>query len=364
MKKKYKIAVLPGDGIGPEIIKEAYKIISVIKKKKYINLQTKEYDVGGIAIDKYNIALPEHTLIGCQNSDAILFGSVGGPKWNHLKLEKKPEISSLLSLRKFFNLFINLRPVKLHKKLLHFSPLKTNIIKKGFDILFIRELTGGIYFGVPKGRNELDPNNICAFDTAIYNTYEITRIAQFAFQQARKRKKKLVSIDKSNVLESSKLWREVVTKISYTFPEVQIEHLYVDNAAMQLIQNPSQFDVILCPNLFGDILTDESASLIGSLGMLPSASLNQKNFGLYEPAGGSAPDLKGKNLANPIAQILSLAMLFKYSLGFLDISEAIEHAVITVLKQGHHTYDISDKINFISTDMMGTKISENLMKIL
>ncbi|WP_343126727.1 3-isopropylmalate dehydrogenase [Buchnera aphidicola] len=360
----YKIAILPGDGIGPEIMTEAYKILSVIQKKKKIKIYTKEFDVGGKAIDKYNTALPKNTLKGCQESDAILFGAVGGPKWNYLLPEKKPEISSLLFLRKFFNLFINLRPAKLYKNLNNLSPLKEKIIKNGFDILFIRELIGGIYFGLPKGRNNLNPENISAFDTAIYSTNEIKKISKFAFKQALKRKKKIVSIDKANVLESSILWREVVTKVSKDFPEVQLTHLYVDNAAIQLIKDPSQFDVILCPNLFGDILTDECAILTGSLGMLPSASLNKKKFGLYEPAGGSAPELQNKNLANPIAQILSLAMLFKYSFNLTNISLAIENAILLTLKQGYFTQDLSNGLNFVTTSTMGTKISENLLKIL
>lgn len=364
MKKRYNIAVLPGDGIGPEVMLQAYKILDVINNNSSINIDTNEYDVGGIAIDKYKKSLPDKTLNGCKESDAILFGSIGGPKWSNLPKNIQPERGALLPLRKIFNLFLNIRPAKLFSNLENLSPLKHNIRKKGIDILCIRELIGGIYFGLPKGRNEIIPTNISAFDTEIYSTQEIERIAKIAFQISLTRKKNIVSIDKSNVLESSILWREVVTHVSKSFPTVKLTHLYVDNAAMQLIKNPYLFDIILCSNLFGDILSDECAMLTGSIGMLPSASLNEKMFGLYEPAGGSAPELKGKNLANPIAQILSLAMLFKYSLKLNKISKYIELSVIKTLKKGYRTLDIANNKNYITTNEMGNKISKILLKMM
>ncbi|VFP81299.1 3-isopropylmalate dehydrogenase (plasmid) [Buchnera aphidicola (Cinara kochiana kochiana)] len=364
MKKIFNIAVLPGDGIGPEVMLETYKILNVINNKFGYKIHTHEFDIGGIAFDKFGTPLPKKTLDGCIKSDAILFGSVGGKKWTCLSRDKQPERGALLPLRRFFNLFINIRPIKLNNDLKQLSPLREGIIKDGFDILCIRELIGGIYFGLPKGRNTFNKKNISAFDTEIYSTKEIERIAKIAFQLSLKRKKQVCSIDKANVLESSSLWREVVTNVSKNFPDVKLQHLYVDNAAMQLIKNPNQFDVILCSNLFGDILSDECAMLTGSIGMLPSASLNKNFFGLFEPAGGSAPDLKGKNLANPIAQILSLALLFEYSLNLKHISQYIELAVIKTLKKGYRTLDISDGKNYISTNQMGTKIAKKLSEII
>ncbi|CAL4320732.1 3-isopropylmalate dehydrogenase [Buchnera aphidicola (Eriosoma lanigerum)] len=352
----YKIAVLSGDGIGPEIIREGYKILEVVKKKYSLNLILKEYDVGGKAIDKYGIALPEETLIGCKNSHAILFGAVGGPKWHDLPTEEQPERAALLPLRKFFNLFSNLRPAKLHKDLVHLSPLRSEIASKGFDILCIRELTSGVYYGRPKGRTKKNGQEF-AFDTAVYYNYEIERIARIAFKLARTRKKSIVSIDKANVLETSILWREVVNKVSKEYSDVNVKHLYIDNACMQIIKNPQDFDIILSSNLFGDILSDECAMLTGSIGMLPSASLNNMQFGLYEPAGGSAPDIAGKNIANPIALILSLSMLFKYSLQLYNIAEDIEWSVNEVLKNGYRTFDITNQNNYISTQEMGNKIA-------
>lgn len=364
MKKEYEIAILPGDGIGPEVMLQAYKILNVIKSNAVMKINYHEYDVGGVAIDRYGIALPKKTLEGCKKSNAILFGSIGGPQWASLPSNMQPERGGLLPLRKFFNLFINIRPARLHKILINLSPLKDKIIRNGIDILFIRELIGGIYFGRPKGRKIIDSKNSIAFDTEVYSTQEIERIAKIAFQLALKRRKKVCSIDKSNVLESSMLWREVVNHVSKKFPTVFLEHLYVDNAAMQLIKKPSEFDVLLSSNLFGDILSDECAILTGSIGMLPSASLNEKFFGLYEPAGGSAPELKGKNIANPIAQILSLAMLFRYSLKSDKISNFIELAIIKTLQKGYRTFDISCNEKYVTTDVMGTKIAEKLLKMI
>ncbi|VFP86687.1 3-isopropylmalate dehydrogenase (plasmid) [Buchnera aphidicola (Cinara pseudotaxifoliae)] len=364
MKKSFSIAVLPGDGIGPEVMLEAYKVLNVINCQSGYKINTREFDIGGVAFDKFGTPLPKKTLDGCINSDAILFGSVGGKKWSCLSKKKQPERGALLPLRQFFDLFINIRPIKLINALKKLSPLREDIVSNGFDILCVRELVGGIYFGLPKGRNTFDKKNISAFDTEIYSTKEIERIAKVAFSLSLKRRKIVVSVDKANVLESSVLWREVVTAVSKQFPEVTLHHLYIDNAAMQLIKNPSQFDVLLCSNMFGDILSDECAMLTGSIGMLPSASLNKKFFGLFEPAGGSAPDLKGKNLANPIAQILSLALLFKYSLNLKYIAEKIELAVIKTLKKGYRTIDISDGKNYIHTNQMGTNIAKTLSEII
>lgn len=364
MEKSYNIAVLPGDGIGPEVMTQAYKVLNVINKKSNFQINFDEFLIGGIAIDKCGTPLPKKTLDGCIKSDAILFGSIGGKKWSSLPHDKQPERGALLPLRKFFNLFLNIRPIKLHRTLKQLSPLKEEIVKDGFDILCIRELIGGIYFGLPKGRNTFDKKNISAFDTEIYSSKEIEQIANVAFQISSKRKKKVCSIDKANVLESSVLWREIVINVSKNFPDVELKHLYVDNAAMQLIKNPNQFDVILCSNLFGDILSDECAMLTGSIGMLPSASLNKKFFGLFEPAGGSAPDLINKNLANPIAQILSLSLLFEYSLKLNDISKCIELAVMKTLNDGYRTLDISDGKNYVSTNEMGNKIAETLSRII
>ncbi|WP_075432462.1 3-isopropylmalate dehydrogenase [Buchnera aphidicola] len=364
MKKKYELAILPGDGIGPEVMLQIYKILNIINANYTVQIHFHEYDIGGIAFDKYGTALPQKTLDGCKKSHAILFGSVGGPQWTSLPANLQPERGSLLPLRKFFNLFINIRPAKLYKMLENFSPLKKNIVKKGIDILCVRELIGGIYFGLPKGRKGKNLKHSIAFDTEVYSTYEIERIAKIAFQLALKRKKIVSSIDKANVLESSILWREVVTHVSKKFPTVQVNHLYIDNATMQLIKSPHLFDVLLCSNLFGDIISDECAMLTGSIGMLPSASLNENFFGLYEPAGGSAPDLKGKNIANPIAQILSLAMLLRYSLKLNSIANLIESAVVKVLQKGYRTFDITDNKKYITTDEMGTKISEKLLKMI
>ncbi|WP_343190507.1 3-isopropylmalate dehydrogenase (plasmid) [Buchnera aphidicola (Mollitrichosiphum nigrofasciatum)] len=361
MKKKMKIAILPGDGIGPEVMNETYKIINVLKEKFKLNIQTSEYDVGGIAIDKYGTPLPKKTLIGCEKSDAILFGSVGGEKWRNLPLDKQPESGSLLPIRKYFKLFYNIRPSILYKGLEEISPIKNKIIKNGFNILCIRELTGGIYFGKPK-KQKLNVINKYALDTKIYYQKEIERITKIAFKLARKRKKKITSIDKSNVLYSSLLWRNTVNKISKKYPDVEVKHLYIDNAVMQIINNPKQFDVLLCSNLFGDIISDGCAMITGSVGMLPSASINKEGFGLYEPAGGSAPDIKGKNLANPIAQILSLALLIKHTFKLYKIADYIENAVKKTLQKGYKTADLAKNNTYIHTNTMGDIIAKFLYK--
>ncbi|WP_387464857.1 3-isopropylmalate dehydrogenase [Photorhabdus sp. RM323S] len=356
MSNSYHIAILPGDGIGPEIMTQAHKILDAIRQRFNIRITTSEYDVGGIAIDRHGCPLPLETVTGCEQADAILFGSVGGPKWEHLPPAKQPERGALLPLRKHFKLFSNLRPARLYAGLEVFCPLRSDIAAKGFDILCVRELTGGIYFGQPKGR-EGQGKYERAFDTEIYHRFEIERIARIAFESARKRRNKVTSIDKANVLQSSVLWREVVTEIAKEYPDVVINHMYIDNATMQLIKDPSQFDVMLCSNIFGDILSDECAMITGSMGMLPSASLNEKSFGLYEPAGGSAPDIAGKGIANPIAQILSAALLLRYSLGHHDAANAIEQAVNHVLEQGYRTTDLAGNGKAISTDEMGSVIA-------
>ncbi|HEK2897914.1 TPA: 3-isopropylmalate dehydrogenase [Proteus mirabilis] len=357
MSKNYHIAVLPGDGIGPEVMAQAQKVMKAVSKRFSLNITTKEYDIGGIAIDNHGTPLPADTLAGCEQADAILFGSVGGPKWEHLPANEQPERGALLPLRKHFKLFCNLRPARLYEGLEAYCPLRADIAQRGFDILCVRELTGGIYFGQPKGR-EGEGAQERAFDTEIYHRYEIERIARFAFESARKRRHKVTSIDKANVLQSSILWREVVTGIAKEYPDVEIQHMYIDNATMQLIKDPSQFDVLLCSNIFGDILSDECAMITGSMGMLPSASVNEERFGLYEPAGGSAPDIAGKNIANPIAQILSAALLLRYSFNEDNAAQAIEDAITQVLAKGYRTADLAGDGNAITTAEMGDRIAQ------
>lgn len=357
MSKNYHIAVLPGDGIGPEVMAQAQKVMKAVSERFSLNITTKEYDIGGIAIDNHGTPLPVDTLAGCEQADAILFGSVGGPKWEHLPANEQPERGALLPLRKHFKLFCNLRPARLYEGLEAYCPLRADIAQRGFDILCVRELTGGIYFGQPKGR-EGEGAQERAFDTEIYHRYEIERIARFAFESARKRRHKVTSIDKANVLQSSILWREVVTGIAKEYPDVEIQHMYIDNATMQLIKDPSQFDVLLCSNIFGDILSDECAMITGSMGMLPSASVNEERFGLYEPAGGSAPDIAGKNIANPIAQILSAALLLRYSLNEDNAAQAIEDAITQVLAKGYRTADLAGDGNAITTAEMGDRIAQ------
>ncbi|CAH1560665.1 3-isopropylmalate dehydrogenase [Vibrio jasicida] len=358
--KSYKIAVLPGDGIGPEVMAQAHKVLDAIEKKHGIAFERDEHDVGGIAIDNHGCPLPESTVKACEESDAVLFGSVGGPKWEHLPPNDQPERGALLPLRKHFQLFCNLRPAQIHSGLEAFSPLRADISGRGFDIVVVRELTGGIYFGQPKGREGEGPTEK-AFDTEVYHRYEIERIAKIAFESARLRRKKVCSIDKANVLQSSILWREVVEEIAKDYPDVELSHMYIDNATMQLIKDPAQFDVMLCSNIFGDIISDECAMITGSMGMLPSASLNESKFGLYEPAGGSAPDIAGKNIANPVAQILSAALMLRYSLGEETAAQDIETAVSKALSAGELTGDLAGDNPALSTSEMGDKISEYIL---
>ncbi|TLE10696.1 3-isopropylmalate dehydrogenase [Vibrio cholerae] len=358
--RDYKIAVLPGDGIGPEVMAQAHKVLDAIEQKHGIHFSREEHDVGGIAIDNHGSPLPESTLRACEEADAVLFGSVGGPKWEHLPPNEQPERGALLPLRKHFQLFCNLRPAQIHQGLEAFSPLRADISARGFDIVVVRELTGGIYFGQPKGR-EGEGAHEKAFDTEVYHRFEIERIARIAFESARLRRKKVCSIDKANVLQSSILWREVVSEIAKEYPDVTLSHMYIDNATMQLIKDPAQFDVMLCSNIFGDILSDECAMITGSMGMLPSASMNESKFGLYEPAGGSAPDIAGKNIANPVAQILSAALMLRYSLGEEAAARDIENSVSQALAAGELTADLAGNKPALSTSAMGDKIASYIL---
>lgn len=350
------IAILAGDGIGPEVMAQAEKVLATVADKFNFPLTFNHYDVGGAAIDNQGEALPQSTIEGCEQADAILFGSVGGPKWENLPPTQQPERASLLGLRGHFGLFCNMRPAKLESALSSLSPLRADISSAGFDILVMRELTGGIYFGEPKGRHNAGTPEEAGYDTMIYSRKEITRIAKLGFEAARKRRNKVTSIDKANVLQSSVLWREVVNDVAKDYPDVELSHMYVDNAAMQLVRDPAQFDVMLCSNLFGDILSDICAMITGSMGLLPSASLNEQGFGMYEPAGGSAPDIAGQNIANPVAQILSAALLLRYSLNQDQAATAIENAVGKALDEGIFTRDLLSSENAAqakSTSEMG-----------
>jgi 3-isopropylmalate dehydrogenase len=356
----HTIAILPGDGIGPEVMAEASKVLKTVENLFDLDLTYDHTDVGGISIDRHGEALTEETIAICENADAVLFGSVGGPKWESLPPEKQPERAALLPLRKHFKLFCNLRPAWMSPSLAGNSPLSSRIVKDGFDILCVRELTGGIYFGQPKGREGAGADEK-AFDTMIYTRGEIERIARMAFNYAMQRSKRVTSIDKANVLTTMVMWREIVTEIGREFPEVALNHMYVDNATMQLIQNPHQFDVLLCGNMFGDIISDECAMLTGSMGLLASASLNETGFGLYEPAGGTAPDIAGKGIANPIAQILSAAMMLRFSLKQEKAATAVEVAVYATLADDIRTRDIaSDSSTIANTSEMGNAIVERI----
>lgn len=360
-----KVAVLAGDGIGPEVMEACLSVLQKALGSSH-DFQFDEAPVGGAAIDQTGEPLPPATLKLCESSDAILFGSVGGPKWEHLPPERQPERGALLPLRKHFSLFANLRPVVLYPELAASSPLRADIIAPGVDLLVVRELTGDVYFGKPKGRDGSGADER-GFDTMVYHRYEIERIAKTAFEAAALRKGHVTSIDKANVLTSMVLWRDVVTQYAAGFNKgrekpVALEHMYVDNAAMQLILKPSRFDVLLCGNMFGDILSDEASALGGSLGMLPSASLSDKGrMGLYEPAGGSAPDIAGKGIANPIAQILSSALMLRYSFGRDDLAVKIENAVKASVRAGARTADLARPgEKTISTKEMAAEIAGRL----
>jgi 3-isopropylmalate dehydrogenase len=363
----HHIAVLAGDGIGPEVMIEALRILRAAAEKFSFTLDCREYPVGGAAIDECGQALPPETLAGCEAAEAILFGSVGGPKWESLPAAEQPERAALLPLRKHFGLYANLRPAICFPELTHASPLHPHIVEGGFDVLCVRELTGGLYFGEPKYVREMNGERV-AVDTMVYQESEIRRIARVAFESARARSARVTSIDKANVLQNGVLWRAVVNEVAAEFPDVRLDHLYVDNAAMQLIKNPKSFDVILAENLFGDILSDEMAMLTGSLGMLPSASLGEaaegtRRFGMFEPSGGSAPDIAGKGVANPVAQILSAALLLRYSLGREEAATAIEAAVRETIADGYRTRDIAHNDSLIvGTSGMGSAILERLTR--
>ncbi len=358
-----KIAILAGDGIGPEVMREALRVLDKIQSRFGLCFEFIEKLVGGAAIDVVGNALPAETLEACEAADAILFGSVGGPKWESLPPEQQPERAALLPLRKHFSLFANLRPGICLPALVHASPLHPTIVADGFDILCVRELTGGLYFGEPKGIHE-EGNEKVAVDTMVYRESEIRRIAHIAFDAARSRSKRVTSIDKANVLQNGVLWRRIVTDVATEYPDVSLNHLYVDNAAMQLIKNPRSFDVILAENMFGDILSDELAIITGSLGMLPSASLGIRitsagRFGLYEPSGGTAPEIANQNIANPIAQILSVALLLRYSLGAPQAASAIENAVRAAIGEGLRTADIwTPGTKKVGTEEMGQAITD------
>ncbi len=366
----YKIGVISGDGIGPEIVKEAKKILD---KAGEVYGHTFSYDeilMGGVSIDATGVPLTDEAIAQAKAADAVLMGSIGGntstSPWYQLPPELRPE-AGLLKLRKSLNLFANLRPAYLYEELKEACPLREDIIGDGFDMMIMRELTGGLYFGtrVTEEREGL----MTAVDTLTYNEQEIRRIARRGFDIAMKRRKKVTSVDKANVLDSSRLWRKIVEEVAKDYPEVTLEHMLVDNCAMQLVKDPKQFDVILTENMFGDILSDEASMVTGSIGMLSSASLNDTKFGLYEPSGGSAPDIAGKGIANPIATILSAAMLLRYSLDLDQEADAVEHAVKRVLKEGYRTIDImpqeeekKSSVTQVGTSEMGYLIAERIQK--
>ena len=350
------ILFLPGDGIGPEVCEEAKKVLLSVNELFGLNFKVSEELVGGDAFEETGNPLPNQTLEAAKSADAILLGAVGGPVWDDLDYELRPE-RALLGLRAELDLFANLRPAILSKHLSDSSSLKSEKVQD-LDLLIVRELTGGIYFGQPRGKND---SGLSAFNTMIYSKEEIERIGRVAFEAARKRGKSLCSVDKANVLEVSVLWREIMSGLASEYPDVKLSHMLVDNAAMQLVREPKQFDVIVTGNLFGDILSDIAAMLTGSIGMLPSASLNSKNKGMYEPVHGSAPDISGKQLANPLAAILSIAMMLKYSFGLDEASLSIENAIEEVLSEGYRTNDLEGlEENILSTSEMGNKIVEHL----
>lgn len=351
-----KVLILPGDGIGPEIVTEAKRVLDLVNQQDRLNIEFNEALVGGAAIDATGQPLPDETLRAARDSDGILLGAVGGPKWDtHPDFQIRPE-KGLLGIRSNLGLFGNLRPAILYPQLADASSLKPDIVA-GLDILIVRELTGGIYFGQPRGIRTNDQGLREGYNTYVYNEDEIKRIGRVAFEAARARNKRLCSVDKANVLEVTVLWREVMEELSTEYPDVELSHMYVDNAAMQLVRAPKQFDVVVTGNMFGDILSDAAAMLTGSIGMLPSASLNKDGLGMYEPCHGSAPDIAGQNVANPLATILSAAMMLRYSLNEGATADRIEAAVSTVLDQGLRTADIfSEGLTKVSTQEMGDAV--------
>jgi 3-isopropylmalate dehydrogenase len=349
------IVILAGDGIGPEIMAEAEKVLAKVNDQFGLGLSWSHELLGGCAIDTHGVPLPDVTLDAARKADAILLGAVGGPKWDQIERAIRPE-RGLLKIRSELNLFANLRPAILYPQLAHASSLKTELVA-GLDILIVRELTGGIYFGQPRGIRILENGERQGYNTDVYSESEIRRIAHVAFQLAQQRNKKLLSVDKANVLEVTELWKQVVTEIAPEYPDVELSHMYVDNAAMQLVRRPKQFDVIVTGNLFGDILSDEAAMLTGSIGMLPSASLDEFKKGMYEPCHGSAPDIAGKGVANPLATILSVAMMLRYTFKADAAAKAIEDAVGRVLDQGLRTPDIySEGTTRVGTQTMGEAV--------
>jgi 3-isopropylmalate dehydrogenase len=346
---KSKITLLPGDGIGPEIVDATRQVLETVARKYGHSFTFSTHLIGGIAIDETGVPLPDDTIVGCRSADAVLLGAVGGPKWDDPTATVRPE-QGLLGMRKALKLFANVRPVKLYRGLEAASPLKAERLR-GVDLVFIRELTGGIYFGQPKGK-EVRNGLRTGFDTMVYDENEIRRIVELAFDVARKRSKRVTSIDKANVLQTMQVWREVATEVGKANPDVQLEHQLVDSAAMRLVTDPSSFDVIVSGNMFGDILSDEGAVLTGSLGLLPSASLGEGKLGVYEPIHGSAPDIAGKGVANPLGTILSAAMLLRHSLDLDAEAQAVENAVQKVLDNGLRTADLSGGPNSLSTTQM------------
>jgi len=355
-----KIAILPGDGIGPEIIKQAKRVLDVLRADG-IKIEIEHGAIGGAGYDSDRDPLPESTLKLAREADAVLLGAVGGPQYDTLPRESRPE-QGLLRIRKELNLFANLRPAVVFPELANASSLRPELVEN-LDLMILRELTGDIYFGQPRGRRSLDNGDEEGFDTMRYSSSEIDRIARVAFDVARKRNNRVCSVDKANVLDTSILWREVVTRVSRDYPEVELTHMYVDNAAMQLVRAPKQFDVMLTGNIFGDILSDEASMLTGSIGMLPSASMDENNKGLFEPIHGSAPDIAGKDLANPLATILSVSMMLRYSFGHLEIADRIDNAVKLVLANGLRTKDIAQPgCKEVGTQQMGDAVIERLTK--
>ena len=354
---KYNIALLRGDGIGPEIVDSAVRVLEAVGKKFNHEFVFTPYSIGGDSLDRYGIPLTDETIEGCLASDSVLLGAVGGPKWDTLPGHLRPE-KALLGIRAAMGLFTNLRPAKLYPALKGDCPLRADIVENGFDIMIVRELTGGIYFG-ERGMREGKYGEE-AYDTECYSRMEIERIAKVAFEAAMKRNRKLISIDKANVLDTSRLWRKIIHEMAAQYPEVECTDMLVDNAAMQLVRNPAQFDVVVTTNMFGDILSDEASQITGSIGMLPSASLGEGTRGLYEPIHGSAPDIAGKNIANPIATILSAAMMLLYSFGLSAESDAIVNAVDRVLEEGFRTADLAHGGESLGTVEITDKIIERL----
>ncbi len=354
-----KICLLPGDGIGVEIVKQARQVLVAVAENFGHTIETKEALIGGCALDATRHPLPEETIAECKAADAVLLGAVGGPKWDELEPALRPE-QGLLGIRKALDLFANLRPAQLFPELSQACYLRPDIVQRGLDVMVVRELTGGIYFGEPRGV-ELRDGQRFGFNTMAYMEHEVARIARIAFDAARKRKARVCSVDKANVLDVSRVWRAVVLDIAKEYPDVELTHMYVDNAAMQLVRDPSQFDVIVTGNLFGDILSDEAAAITGSIGMLPSASLGTGSAGLYEPIHGSAPDIAGQDKANPLATILSVAMMLRYSLNLPSEAQCIENAVEKTLKQGYRTGDImSEGMRLVGCSAMGEVVLGNL----